>query len=229
MKPKNLLTKIFTLLIVAGLMNLNVFSYVISNGAGTGYTNNDNGNTGGIQEYVDIHNDKTIEMYIVEGSGYYMGAVANINYILQLYEVHDLNGIDFYRFNRQLDQALINMDKAITSYETLIMKAESTPYNKEVLEKLAGFDYYAFMTENRLNKDIFQQVEGYLEPGCITGVFKHTLENFLNIKRLLESIKSPASVNRLPDVDIMWQLNEKCLETSYFGSFVARVFQEINN
>jgi hypothetical protein len=119
------------------------------------------------------------------------------------------------------------MDKAITTYETLIMKAESTPYNKEVLEKLAGFDYYAFMMENRLNKEIFQQVEGYLKSGSITGVFKHTHENLINIKRLLESIKGPASVNRLPDVDTMWQLNEQCLETSYFGSCVARTFNNL--
>jgi len=85
------------------------------------------------------------------------------------------------------------------------------------------------MLENRLNNDIFQQVEGYLESGRITGVFKHTHENLLNIKGLLESIKSHASVNRLPNVNTMWQLNEQCLETSYFGSYVARVFHGINN
>jgi len=229
MKSKNSLTKILPLFIVAGMMNLNVFSYVCSNGAGTGYTNDDNGNTGSIQEYVDINIHKTVEMYIVEGSGYYLGAAAGINNILQIFEDQDLNGIDFYRFNRLLDQALINMDKAIATYEALIQQAEITPYNKEVLEKLAVFDYYTFMTENRLNKEIFQQVEGYLKPGCITGVFKHTLENLLNIKGLLESIKSPASVNRLPDIETFWNLNENCLYTSYFGSYVARVFHEINN
>jgi len=228
MKPKNLLTKILTLFIVAGLMNLNIFSYVALNGAGGGYVNSDEGDNGSIQENF-FNTEKSIEMYIVEGSGYYLGAVACINNILQLYEVQDLSGIDFYRFNRMLDQALINMDKAITTFSTLIMKAENTPYNKEVLEKLAVFDYDAFMLENRLNNDIFQQVEGYLESGRITGVFKHTHENLLNIKGLLESIKSHASVNRLPNVNTMWQLNEQCLETSYFGSYVARVFHGINN
>lgn len=223
MKSKHSLTKILMLLIVAGMMNLYVFSYVFVNGAGGGY--GDDGNNGGIQEV----SEKTIEMYIIEGSGYYLGAVAGINNILQIYEDQDLNGIDFYRFNNLLDQALINMDKAITTYETLIMKAESTTYNKEVLEKLAGFDYYAFMIENRLNKDIFQQVEGYLKPGCITGVFKHTHDNFLNIKGLLESIKREVAVNQAPKIDTIWLLNESCIETSCFGSYVARVFQRINN
>jgi len=223
MKPKNTLLKILILFIVAGMMNITVFPRVCSNGAGGGY--GDDENNGGIKEV----GEKTIEMYIVEGSGYYLGAAAGVNNLLQIYEVQDLNGVDFYHFNSLLDRALINVDKAITTYETLIMKAESTPYNKEVLEKLSGFDYYAFMTENRLNKEIFQQVEGYLKSGSITGVFKHTHENLINIKRLLESIKSPASVNRLPNVDMMWQLNEQCLETSYFGSYVARVFHGINN
>jgi len=153
MKPKNSLLKILMLFIVAGMMNITVFPRVFVNGAGGVY--GDDGNTGGIQEV----GEKTIEMYIVEGSGYYLGAAAGVNNILQIYEVQDLNGVDFYRFNRLMDQALINMDKAITTYETLIMKAESTPYNKEVLEKLSGFDYYAFMTENRLNKEV---LPGYL-------------------------------------------------------------------
>jgi len=80
------------------------------------------------------------------------------------------------------------------------------------------------MLENRLNNDIFQQVEGYLKQGCITGVFKHSLENFLNIKRLLESIKSEAAVYRVPKINTIWALNESCIETSCFGGYVARVF-----
>jgi len=223
MKSKNILIKILFLLLFLVMLNLNIFPRVCSNGAGTGY--GDGGNTGVIQEV----GEKTIEMYIVEGSGYYLGAVANINNILQFYEGQEINGIDFYHFNRLLDQALINMDKAIITYDTLIRRAETMPYNKVVLEKLAGFDYNTFMIEKFLNKEIFQQVEGYLKVGYITGIFKHTYENFLNIKGLLVSIKSLASVNRLPNLDTIWQLNEKCLETSYFGSYVARVFNEINN
>jgi hypothetical protein len=223
MTHKNQLLKILTLLAAVVVLNSNVFSYVALNGAGSGYVNNVNGNKGTIQET----GDKTLEMYIFEGSGYYLGALGNINNILKLYEEQDLSGIDFYRLNRLIDKALIDMDKAITVYNTLILKAENTPYNKEVLDKLAGFDYYTFMTEKRLNKDIFQQVEGYLKAGYITGVFKHTYENLLSIRLLMVSIKSLASVNSLPAVDTIWQLNEKCLENSYFGSYVARVFNNL--
>ncbi len=225
MKLKNTVTKILSLLVVVVVLNSNVFSYVISNGAGTGYTNNGNGNTGGIQEFCD----RTIEMYIAEGSGYYLGAASVIDNILQLYEDQDLSGIDFYHFNKLLNQAIINMDKAITIYDALILKAENTPYNKEALDKLAGFDYYNLMITKSLNTIIFQEVEGFLRLGCITEVFKHTHENFLNIRGLLESMKSEAALNRLPKIDSIWLLNEKCSETSCFGSYVARVFNEINN
>ncbi len=227
MKHKNKLLKILTLLAAVIVLNLNVFPRVDMNGAGGGYGNGSNGNTGDIQQ-VGVNIDKTIEMYIVEGSGYYLGALANINNLLQLYEGQDLNEIDFYRFNRLLDQALNNIDKAITTYDTLIRKVETTPYNKEVLEKLAGFHYYNFMTEKRLNKEIFQQVEGYLKPGCITESFKHNHENLLNIRGLLESIKNVAIVNNLPGIETVWKLNESCLYTSYFGSYVARVFNNLN-
>ncbi len=226
MKPKKLMVKILILLIAELVLNLSVFPYVYANGAGSGYGNNSNGNTGGIQE-IEINTEKTVEMYIVEGSGYYLGAVVSINNILQLYEGQNLYGIDLYRFNRLLDQALINMDKAITTYDTLIRQAEITPYNKEVLGKLAGFDYNTFMIEKFLNKEIFQQVEGYLKAGYITGVFKHTYENLLNIRVLMISIKSLASVNKLPDIETIWKLNESCLYTSYFGSYVARVFNNL--
>ncbi len=221
MTTKKSLEKILILLLMAGMMNSYIFSRVFSNGAGTGY--GDDGNPDGIQE-VD---ERTIEMYIVEGSGYYLRAVASINNILKLYECQDLNGIDFYYLNKLLNKALIDIDNAITAYETLIMKAESTPYNKEILAKLAVFDYYTFMTEKRLNKEIFQQVEGYLKAGYIIGVFKKTYDHLLSIRLLIVSIKNMASVNNLPNVDTMWQLNEQCLETSYFGSYVARVFESL--
>ncbi len=225
MKPKKSLEKILILLLMAGMMNFYIYSYVFDNGAGIGYVNNGNGNKGTIQET----GDKTLEMYIVEGSGYFLGALANINNILKLYEEQDLRGIDFYRLNRLIDNALIDMDKAIIVYNNLILKAENTPYNKEVLDKLAGFDYYNLMITKRLNTIIFQEVEGFLRLGCITEVFKHNHENFLNIRGSLESMKSEAALNRLPKIDSIWLLNEKCLETSYFGGYVARVFNEINN
>lgn len=202
------------------ILNVNIFSYVCSNGAGVGF---EGGEEGGIQEI----GEKTIEMYITEGAGYYLGATSDINSILKIFELQNNDGVDFDRFYRLVDNALNSMNQSVSTYEILIEKAEKTPYNQIVLNKLAIFDYHSFSLENRLNQDIFKVAESYLQHGRIIDVFKHTYANFLVIKGILTSIKSDIALKQVPELTVMWNLNELCLETLFFGSYVARIFHEV--
>jgi hypothetical protein len=82
-----------------------------------------------------------------------------------------------------------------------------------------------FWTAVNLNETIFKKVEGYLGNGDITGAFKHALAVIKNMEFLLIIVKTEMDFNLL---EIYWQLNELCAETTLFGSFIARVFHQIN-
>jgi hypothetical protein len=114
------------------------------------------------------------------------------------------------------------------TYEQLIQLAESTPYNREFISKLKGFDYQSFMEKNGLNAVVFNKVREYLEKGDITGSFKHTYSNLCALEDLLTAIKNGTAVNRAPELSLLWKLNETCAETSLFGSYAARIFHAIH-
>jgi hypothetical protein len=200
------------------LFNNNLFSYISFNGSGSGYDDPDTGE--------DLKkNTASIDTLITEGAGYYLQGNADIQSLLNLVELQDLKEIDYLELQRLVDSALQNITNARITYEKLVIKAEATPYNPVVIEKLKAFDYNTFMNYNRLNETIFKKAAGYLCSGNITGAFRHVLAVVRYMESLLTAVKTEMDFNRL---EIYWKLNELCAETTLFGSFIARVFHQIN-
>ena len=50
---------------------------------------------------------------------------------------------------------------------------------------------------------------------------------FIDILGILESVKKTVEKNNLPDLTVLWELNENCAELSLFGQYASRVFYEI--
>jgi hypothetical protein len=199
---------------------MNVFSYILQNGSGKGYPDGDGDN--------GIVNNLSIETYVIQGAGYFLEGNSCIQTILNHAELQDLKGIDYNELHQLVDRAYFNITIARLTYEQLIRIAEMTPYNQEFVSKLKAFDYQSYMTETGLNSVVFNKVREYLEKGDITGSFKHTYSNLCDIEELLTSIKNGTAVNRIPELSLLWKLNETCAETSLFGSYAARVFNGIH-
>ena len=216
---KQLILKLFIGSLIFGMLFFNSFSRIKNNGSGGGYEEEDDEKVNGM--------NITIETYISEGGGYYLSANSDIQTILKTIELQDIQSIDFIELNNVLDKAISKMRNAILTYENLIKKAESTPYNEYVLSLLEDFDYTNFMIEKGLNSVVFMEVEGYLKEGDITGIFKNTYNSFTDILEMLNLIKVEISKNNIPELSIFWRLNETLSESSLFGSYVARVFSAI--
>jgi hypothetical protein len=214
---KTLIIKLLAVIFVLTLFCY-AYPYIKNNGAGGGY-GGDGENTDG--------KSMTIENYIVEGSGHFLCAKKDIQELLKIVELQDVQGIDFENMNRVVDNALLNINHAVETYDSLIETAEATPYNETVLSKLRYFNYFGYMMENGLNWIVFNKVEAYLRNGNITGVFKHSHSRFLEVKQLLNNIKEEVSMQRLPDISVFRRLNETCDKISLFGSYVARVFASL--
>jgi hypothetical protein len=205
---------VFTILM---LSNNNLLAYIFFNGSGSSYDDPDGGD--------ELIYNTTIETIIIDGAGYYLQGNTYIQTLLNLVELQDVKGIDYPEMQRLVDSALQNISNARITYEKLVSKAEATPYNPVIIEKLKAFDYYSFMLENRLNETIFKKAAGYLGNGDITGAFRHVLAAVRYMEFLLTAVKTEMDFNRL---EIYWKLNELCAETTLFGSFIARVFNQIN-
>jgi len=214
---KHLILTLTMVFIVMVLANNNLFSYISCNGSGSGYEGS-NGGEG-------FTYTTTIENMIIEAAGYYLQGNSDIQAILKMVELQDLKETDYPGLQRLVNSALENIANARLTYEKLVNKAEATPYNPVALEQLKSFDYKTFMSANRLNEPVFKKVAGFLSAGDITGAFKYILSAVRDIEELLITVKTEMDFARL---EPYWQLNERCAETTLFGSFIARVFRQIN-
>jgi len=199
---------------------MNMFSYILLNGSGKGYTSGDDDN--------GIINTLSIETYVIQGAGYFLEANSCIQSILNRVELQDLKGIDYNELDQLVHRAFFNIILARMTYEQLLRLAELTPYNREFISKLKGFDYQSYMDEMGLNAVVFNQVREYLEKGDITGTFKQTHSKLVAIEGLLAAMKNEIPVDGLPGLPLLWKLNETCAETALFGSYAARIFHAIH-
>jgi hypothetical protein len=219
-KMKANLRFLFVVLLVV-LTNLNQGSARIDcNQAGSGYEEGSTGNS--------ITQIYTIEDHIVLGGSYSLKANSNVQELLKIVELKDVEGVNFDEVRGVVDGALENLVNAVKTYEALIARAEATPYNINVINRLKEFGYDEFRMTYGLNRVVFDRVEDYLRKGNITGVFKYKHAGLNDILALLTTVKSEIDQNRLPDLSLFWQLNEKFAGLSLFGSYVARVFYVIN-
>jgi hypothetical protein len=201
------------------LFNINAFSYVFFNGSETGYS-------GGTSNGIGISNI-SIEMLIIEGSGYFSKSQADIQSFLNTIELQDTMVINYIDLYQVIKNSLNHMIQARSNFEELIKAAESTPYNLEVIGRLKEFDYDSFMKEYNLNPYIFGTIKEYLVKGDITGTFKYTNFQLKEIALLIEKIQEEINAYRLPEISVCWKLNELCAETTLFGSYIARIFKTI--
>jgi hypothetical protein len=169
----------------------------------------------------------SIEELIIKGAEYFFRAQAYINLLSENTEISDLYGADFNTLWRTVNSALDNMSMARYYYQELQFKANNTPYNQVIINKLLVFDYDSFQKQNSLIKDVFSEVKGYLEKGDVRGIYSRTSDYFDIITNTLETIKGELYAGKVPGNAHMWNLNQVCVKAHMFGQYIARIFDEI--
>ena len=218
---------IFTVLLVtftAVIFVLNAHPFIKHNGAGGGYGDGGDDGSTGIQS-VDY---QSIEYYIQSGGTYYLEANSQVQTLLKLVEQQEIHGVNYFEMQLKVNRAFYYMQMAKQTYEQLIRKAETTPYNENFLAQLRDFDYDSFMQKNSLNPILFDLVRQYLQNGDITGMFKRTYADVTVMIDLLVNIRDSVYQYGLPGISLFRQLNERQALSSVFGSYAARVFSEIH-
>jgi hypothetical protein len=205
------------------LFNSVGFCYIIENHAEGAYDEGSNANLitntseqGGL-----------IKTYIEIGGGYYLKANSDFQKILSMVELQDIEGIDFGELRGVAISAVKNMNVAIENYTLLIEKVGATPYKDNVIQSLKDFDYDSFEIENKLNCTVYKKVKGFLKNGNVSGIYIYTHGKFLDLGELLNSIKNNIDQNKVPPIEVLWNINEELSKLSLFGSYITRVFANL--
>jgi hypothetical protein len=166
----------------------------------------------------------TIKELICKGAEYFFKAHADINLLSERVEISDIYGVDFYSLWWAVNSALDNINMARYYYQELQYKANNTPYNQVVINKIMAFDYDSFQEENALLKDVFFEAKSYLQNGDVRGVYSHTSAYLDGLFSILKTIKGELYAGKVPTNEHMWNLNQVCAKTHMFGQYVARIF-----
>ncbi len=215
---KKTVLQIIWISVVTLFLSLNAFSVIYHNHGSEAYEDVSEGSSG---------QRSVIESYIVEGAGSFLDSYAALITLLQQVETTVPENTDYEALMNSLDKVTNNLEKARTAYDNLITVAESTPYNQVFLSKLALFDYASFKAAHTLNSDIFSQVKNYLQKGDITGAFKKSAATFDSLKTMLETLREQIAAQNIPDVNLLWDLNQAYAGECLFGQYTARVYQAL--
>ncbi|MCP5053413.1 MAG: hypothetical protein GY940_39980 [bacterium] len=222
-KKQPLVIAAVVFLVIFALCPYSGFALVNLNGAGDGFDEGDPPAASTTRS-----NSYSIEGYIELGAGYYLQAKEDAGALLRMVELQTAEGLDIEELKQAADSALSNMNSALEAYEALVHKAESTAYNNGVIQTLNAFDYHGFAVSNGLDQTIFSDVGDYLGRGDITGTFKRMRSGCEEIRTLLNTVKNEVSTGVIPGVTVFWNINETFSHLSLFGSYVTRVFYDID-
>ena len=174
-----------------------------------------------------IASSLTIKYLIIKSATYFFKCKSNIDLLTSQLEAADIEGVNFYELQKNVNDALYNMKTARYYYQSLKSKADNTPYNQTVISRLIVFDYDSFSAEFGLNGDIFNQVKGYLKGGDVRGTYACLYDYTDNIIDMLETVQKEVYYWDIPGIKNVWKLHQECAHMLLFGQYIAQIFQNL--
>ncbi|MCP5054795.1 MAG: hypothetical protein GY940_46955 [bacterium] len=164
---------------------------------------------------------------IINGAAYLLKAGSDINRLSEKIELSDIQEADFYGMYNLTGSAIHHLEAMAEVYRQIVDRANNTPYDDAVTDKLREFHYTAFRNEKRLVKDVFDRVEDYLSVGDVRGVYAKISSDVTGMLNRLYTLRWSLYWGHDPKNETIWDLNMEMAEIHLFGQFVARVFREI--
>lgn len=169
---------------------------------------------------------QNIRELVILSASYFFKGQSTIFALSNKVEISDLQSFDSYGANSDLNESLYNIYLAWYYYGKLVEKANITLYNQTVINKLKAFNYDSFVVNFGLNKDVFSEVQGFLQKGDIRGVYARIKGDMATIYNLLLKIQN-SNYGNIPSNETMWNLNQQCSKTLLFGQYVTRIFESL--
>ncbi len=170
---------------------------------------------------------QTMQALIATGGTHFLQSLSEIDILLSQVETSGASGVDLEAVLPTVNAAIYEITLAQNAIFDLKTLAADTPYYQPVIEKLLAFDYNNFQQSGGLIATVFTQVEGYLALGNVRGVYSQILSNVNDLRERLVTARQNLDRSSLPDLDSLWELNQKASEYKLFGQYVAEVFYQL--
>ena len=166
-----------------------------------------------------------LSIYIVESAGYFFHSHSAFQAFLNRVELAEIKGINNQELKNILYSSIDNMEKAKGAYSNFITTSEKIPLNQVLIDQLARFDYANFRVKFGLLESPFEKVRIFLCKGDINGLDSAVLGNMNNILKQLYIIKSCVDKEEMPNISILWRLNQSFFEAQLFGQYMSEILK----
>lgn len=216
---KKFLPLILVVLII--LTSMNLHSMVIANKGNNAFNEPDGSKSSS--------NSMTIEQAIIAGAAYFLAGNSDfLSFLNRVETTLNPEQANYEELKSIIDIAVENLSKAVDAYNSLVEKAEITPYNITFVEKLANFDYKSFKNQRGISGKFFDNLWDLLEAGDVRGVFSTLRVDTIKILEELHGVKTEVDSGKFPESHKLWRLNQLFSETLLFGQYGAEVFYSIS-
>lgn len=171
----------------------------------------------------------SIESLIINSAGYFLEGNCEFLFFLKKVETTvDPSNVNYDDLQSIINRSIEQMTKSRDTYYSLVDKANSTPYNSTVINRLIQFDYRSFKTQRGISGNPIDTLWDLLEEGDVRGVFTKLRDDTVKILDELQVIKASVDVNQFPSLSKLWRLNQLFSETMLFGQYAAEIFYEVS-
>lgn len=160
-----------------------------------------------------------IESAVIQGAIHFLQAKSQADLLLGEVETSAKQPLNYSSALICTEKAIGELEKSINEYHQAITCAKQAGYVNDVIQKFKNFNYDAFASENKLNRDIMAVVKAYFSGGNIIGVYQQYVEYLGEILITLHLIKDKLTSDLLPDVSLSWQLLQQFSHASLFGNY----------
>jgi hypothetical protein len=222
-KMRKVLIMTFVSVFIIFTFTSSAYAWIYANDSEGAY----GGSSGGRGKTGHSSTVSTMRYLIIDGAGYFLKSHSAMLQFLQKIELTPLEGTDYKILQDIINSAIENMERAEAGYADLIALAKKTPYNQDVIEKLADFNYNEYLEQNKLHPEIFKQAAALLSSGDVTGVYLRLKSDMTAILELLYKIKWDSANGNFPALDTLWRINGEYADSLIFGQLIAQVFYKI--
>jgi len=170
--------------------------------------------------------ERSIGSLQAQAAAEFLAANASYQKFLEQYELTEINLSNYSDQSITIGETISHISNAERFFIFIYIKSQSFNLNIDIVESLKIFDYELFCDRFHMNHTIMKEVEKYLKRGEVFGVLYRIIEKAGEINIRLTHLKSSIDKN-IPDIDAIYDINQRFANTSLFGQYVAMVFREI--
>ncbi len=206
--------------LVLALFSGHVFAAIMGNESEIAYKESDSGKKG--------PGGSSLREMIIVSAGLRLKSQAEWMGFLNCVEMAELNGADFPQMREKLDRAVACLKKSALVYGKIITVAENTPYNPEVMAKLAGFDHKSYRRGKGKRRVSTAKVAELLNKGEVTAVYRYLKTGMDSILEQLDEVKPNVDAGIFPDIPALRRINRDYGNSLMAGQYLAEVFVNLS-